>query len=57
MGKYNVEKSNPKSYLEIFNETGGYPIMVKFFLLAKGLREDVENKYKFYLIDPGTKNQ
>ncbi len=52
---YNLDKSSPKSYLEIFNETNGHPIMVKFFLLGKGLREDVENKYKFYLFDLETK--
>ena len=28
--------------------------MVKFFLLGKGLREDVENRYKFYLFDSET---
>ncbi len=33
--RYNVEKSSLKSYLDIFNETGGHPIMVKFFLLGK----------------------
>ena len=53
--KYNVEKSSAKSYLDIFNETSGHPIMVKFFLLGKGLREDVENRYKFYLFDSETK--
>ena len=53
--KYNVEKSSPKSYLEIFEETNGHPIMVKFFLLGKGLREDVENRYKYYLLDSETK--
>ena len=52
--KYNVEKSSRKSYLDIFNETRGHPIMVKFFLLGKGLREDVENRYKFYLFDSET---
>ena len=53
--KYDVEKSSTKSYSDIFNETSGHPIMVKFFLLGKGLREDVENKYKFYLFDSETK--
>ena len=53
--KYNVGKSSAENYLDIFNETSGNPIMVKFFLLGKGLREDVENRYKFYLFDSETK--
>jgi tetratricopeptide (TPR) repeat protein len=53
--KYNIDKSTLKSYLDIFNETGGQPIMIKFFLLGKSLREDVEHKYKLYLFDSETK--
>jgi len=53
--KYNVERSSSDTYLDIFNETDGHPIMVKFFLLGKGLREDVEKRYKFYLFNSETK--
>ena len=47
--KCNIEKWTTKSYLDIFKETNGYPIMVKFFLLGKGLRDDVEDRYRRYL--------
>ena len=38
--KHNLHKVTSKSYPEIFNETQGHPIMVKFFLLGTGLLDD-----------------
>ncbi len=37
--------------LKIFNETKGHPIMVKFYVLGKGLDEDVKDRYYRYLFD------
>jgi tetratricopeptide (TPR) repeat protein len=38
----------------IFDNTKGHPIMVKFYVLGKGLKEDVEDRYYRYLTDPTT---
>ncbi len=40
--------------LKIFEETKGHPIMVKFYVLGRGLEEDVKDRYFRYLIDPQT---
>ena len=40
--------------LKIFEETEGHPIMVKFYVLGRGLEEDVKDRYYRYLIDPQT---
>ncbi len=40
--------------LKIFKETKGHPIMVKFYVLDRGLDEDVKDRYFRYLIDPQT---
>ena len=39
---------------KIFNDTNGQPIMVKFSVLGKGLKEDVEDRYYRYLINDTT---
>jgi tetratricopeptide (TPR) repeat protein len=36
----------------IFDNTKGHPIMVKFYVLGKGLGEDVKERYYRYLTDP-----
>ncbi len=40
--------------LKIFEETKGHPIMVKFYVLGRGLEEDVKDRYFRYLINPQT---
>jgi len=40
--------------LKIFENTKGNPIMVKFYVLGKGLEEDVKDRYYRYLVDPLT---
>ncbi len=44
------QKSIEENAKEIFEETGGSPIMVKFSVFGKGLREDVEDRYGRYLL-------
>ena len=39
---------------KIFCNTNGHPIMVKFYVLGKGLKEDVEDRYYRYLTDVTT---
>ena len=53
--RHAIKKSTAKSYLEIYEETDGHPIMVKFFLLGEGLRKDVKKRYGLYLIDSTNK--
>jgi tetratricopeptide (TPR) repeat protein len=38
-----------KKSREIYSRSGGDPIMVRFFTIGQGLREDVEEKYNRYL--------
>ena len=38
----------------IFHNTNGHPIMVKFYVIGKGLKEDVEDRYYRYLTDVTT---
>jgi tetratricopeptide (TPR) repeat protein len=38
----------------IFHNTNGHPIMVKFYVIGKGLKEDVEDRYYRYLTDVAT---
>ena len=38
----------------IFYNTNGHPIMVKFYVFGKGLKEDVEDRYYRYLTDATT---
>jgi len=38
----------------IFNSSKGHPIMVKFLVFGKGLREDVEDRYYRYLFNQST---
>ena len=44
------QKSIEENAKEIFEDTGGHPIMVKFAVVGKGLREDVEDRYGRYLL-------
>ena len=44
------QKSIEENAKEIFEDTGGHPIMVKFAVFGKGLREDVEDRYGRYLL-------
>ena len=44
------QKSIEVNAKEIFEDTGGHPIMVKFAVFGKGLREDVEDRYGRYLL-------
>jgi tetratricopeptide (TPR) repeat protein len=39
---------------KIFDNTNGQPIMVKFYVFGKGLKEDVEDRYYRYLTDVTT---
>jgi tetratricopeptide (TPR) repeat protein len=39
---------------KIFSNTNGHPIMVKFYVLGKGLVEDVQDRYYRYLTDVTT---
>jgi tetratricopeptide (TPR) repeat protein len=39
---------------KIYRNTNGHPIMVKFYVLGKGLKEDVEDRYYRYLTDVTT---
>ena len=44
------QRSIEENAKEIFEDTGGHPIMVKFAVFGKGLREDVEDRYGRYLL-------
>ena len=44
------QKSIEENAKEIFEDTRGHPIMVKFSVFGKGLREDVEDRYGRYLL-------
>ena len=48
--KNRKQKSIEENTKEIFEDTGGHPIMVKFSVVGKGLREDVEDRYGRYLL-------
>lgn len=53
--KNNMVTLTAKSYADIFQQTNGYPILVKFFLVGKGLRDDVEDRYTRYLCNSESK--
>jgi hypothetical protein len=44
------QKSIEENAKEISEDTTGHPIMVKFTVVGKGLREDVDDRYGRYLL-------
>ena len=49
-------KSIDENARDIFNDTAGHPVMVKFSVLGEGLMKDVRNRYFLYLHDEKTPN-